>query len=126
MPYKMFQGDKNAARPPGGSLVETRSLKGLKSAIVPLRSPNELLRASRDLRLFAYVSHQTRFDTRSKTRRLIKLGIKGRRRTRTSRGSNPADLCCSSAYLVQCEPDEPGVYVRPPSSFREQVAYRPF
>ena len=29
------KGDKGAARPPDGSLVETRCLKGPKSAIVP-------------------------------------------------------------------------------------------
>ena len=36
------------------------------------------------------------------------MGIKGMGRSGTSRGSNPADLCCSLAHLVQCEPDEPG------------------
>ena len=56
VPYKVFQGDKNAARPPEGSLVEARSLKGLKSAIVPLRSPNGLQRASRDLRISCHRS----------------------------------------------------------------------
>ena len=47
-------------------------------------------------------SHQTRLDTRSKARRPIKVGIKGRGRSRTSRDSNPACLYCSSAHLVQC------------------------
>ena len=27
-----------------------------------------------------------------------------------SRDSNPAGLCCSSVYLVQCEPDEPSSF----------------
>ena len=34
------------------------------------------------------------------------MGIKGRGRSGTSRDSNPACQCCSSAHLVQCEPDE--------------------
>ena len=67
-----------------------------------LRTPPESVR--RPL-LFANVSHQTRLDTRSKARRPIKVGIKGKGRSGTSPGSNPADLCCSSAHLVQCEPD---------------------
>ena len=33
------KGDKSAARPPEGSLVETRCLKGPKSAIVPFAEP---------------------------------------------------------------------------------------
>ena len=41
------------------------------------------------------------------------MGIKGRGRSRTSRDSNPAGLCCSSAHLVQCEPDEPGSFTNP-------------
>ena len=56
--------------------------------------------------LFVAVSHQTRLDTRSKARRPIKVAIKGRGRSGTSRDSNPAGQCCSSAHLVQCEPDE--------------------
>ena len=56
--------------------------------------------------IFANASHQTRLDTRSKARRPIKVEIKGRGRSGTSRGSNPADLYCSSSHLVQCEPDE--------------------
>ena len=40
MPYKGDKGDKNAARPPEGSLVGTRCLiKGPKSAIVPFPGP---------------------------------------------------------------------------------------
>ena len=57
-------------------------------------------------RVFVAASHQTRLDTRSKARRPIKVGIKGRGRSGTNRDSNPACLCCSSAHLVQCEPDE--------------------
>ena len=56
--------------------------------------------------VFVAASHQTRLDTRSKARRPIKVGIKGRGRSGRSRDSNPACLCCSSAHLVQCEPDE--------------------
>ena len=56
--------------------------------------------------VFVAASHQTRLDTRSKARRPIKVGIKGRGRSGTSRDSNPACLCCSSAHLVRCEPDE--------------------
>ena len=39
MPYMGNKGDKTAARPPEGSLVETRCLKGPKSAIVPFAEP---------------------------------------------------------------------------------------
>ena len=39
------------------------------------------------------------------------MGIKGG--SGTSRGSNPADLCCLSAHLVQCESDEPGGFMGP-------------
>ena len=47
-----------------------------------------------DLCLFVAASHQTRLDTRSKARR----PIKGRGRSGTSRDSNPAGLCISSAH----------------------------
>ena len=63
--------------------------------------------------LFVTASHQTRLDTRSKARRPIKVGIKGRGRLGTSRNSNPAVLCCSSAHLVQCEPDEASSFTNP-------------
>ena len=40
VPYKGDKRDKNAARPPEGSLFETRCLiKGPKSAIVPFTEP---------------------------------------------------------------------------------------
>ena len=68
---------------------------------------------AKNVPVFAYASHQSRLDTRSKAQRPIKVGIKGRGRLRTKRGSNSADLCCSSAYLVQCEPDEPGGFTGP-------------
>ena len=51
--------------------------------------------------LFVAASHQTRLDTWSKARRPIKVGIKGRGRSGTSKDSNPGGLCCSSAHLVQ-------------------------
>ena len=64
-------------------------------------------------RVFVAASHQTRLDTRSKARRPIKVGIKGRGRSGTSRDSNPACLCCSSSHLVQCEPDEASSFTNP-------------
>ena len=63
--------------------------------------------------LFVAASHQTRLDTWSKARRPIKVGIKERGRSGTSRDSNPAGLCCSSAHLVQCEPDEASSFTNP-------------
>ena len=63
--------------------------------------------------VFVAASHQTRLDTRSKARRPIKVGIKGRGRSGTSRDSNPACLCCSSTHLVQCEPDEASSFTNP-------------
>ena len=63
--------------------------------------------------VFVAASHQTRLDTRSKARRPIKVGIKGRGRSGRSRDSNPACLCCSSAQLVQCEPDEASSFTNP-------------
>ena len=63
--------------------------------------------------IFVAASHQTRLDTRSKARRPIKVGIEGRGRSGTSRDSNPACLCCSSAHLVQCEPDEASSFTNP-------------
>ena len=64
-------------------------------------------------RLFVAASHETGLDTRSKARRPIKVEIKGRGRSGTSRDSNPAGLCCSSAHLVQCEPDETSSFTNP-------------
>ena len=63
--------------------------------------------------IFVAASHQTRLDTRSKARRPIKVGIKGRGRSGRSRDSNPACQCCSSAHLVQCEPDEASGFTNP-------------
>ena len=65
------------------------------------------------LPIFVAASHQTRLDTRSKARRPTKVGIKGRGRSGRSRDSNPACLCCSSAHLVQCEPDEASSFTNP-------------
>ena len=67
----------------------------------------------RDLCLFVATSYQTQLDTRSKTWRPIKVGIKGRGRSGTSRDSNHAGLCCSLAHLVQCEPDEASSFMKP-------------
>ena len=117
MPSKGDKGDKNAAHPPEGSLVETRCLiKGPKSAIVPFPGPRSGPKSRTGpgaRRVFVAASHQTRLDTRSKARRPIKVGIKGRGRSGTSRDSNPACLCCSSAHLVQCEPDEASSFTNP-------------
>ena len=115
MPYKGDKGDKNAARPPEGSLVETRCLiKGPKSAIVLFPGPRSGPKSRTGPgAVFVAVSHQTRLDTRSKARRPIKMGIKGRGRSGRSRDSNPACLCCSSAHLVQCEPDEASIFTKP-------------
>ena len=63
--------------------------------------------------LFVAASHQTRLDTWSKARRPIKVGKKGRGKSGTSRDSNPAGVCCSSAHLVQCEPDEASSFTNP-------------
>ena len=63
--------------------------------------------------VFVAASHQTWLDTRSKARRPIKVGIKGRGRSGTSRDSSPACLCCWSAHLVQCEPDEASSFTNP-------------
>ena len=63
--------------------------------------------------LFVAASHQTRLDTWSKAQRPIKVGIKGRGRSGTSRESNPAGLCCSSAHMVQCEPDKASSFTNP-------------
>ena len=41
------------------------------------------------------------------------MGMKGKGRSGTSRDSNPAGLCCSSAHLVQCEPDEASSFTNP-------------
>ena len=72
-----------------------------------------LLQWSSILFLFVAVSHQTGLDTRSKFRRPIKVRIKGRGRSGTSQDSNPAGLCCSSAHLMQCEPDEASSFTDP-------------
>ena len=63
--------------------------------------------------IFFTASHQTWLDTRSKARRPIKVGIKGRGMPGTSRGSNPAGLCCSSTHQVQCGSNEPSSFTNP-------------
>ena len=132
MPYK---GDKSAARPPEGCPAEAGGLFGPESALgfehpsgTNARRPNICRHSCRmgvrnqeqthparmpDGPIFVAASHQTRLDTRSKARRPIKVGIKGRGRSGRSRDSNPACLCCSSAHLVQCEPDEASSFTNP-------------
>ena len=51
--------------------------------------------------LFVAASHQTGFDTRSKARRPMKVGIKGRGRSGTSRDSNPAGLNLHHGHLLK-------------------------
>ena len=68
---------------------------------------------AKNVPIFANVSHQRRLDTRSKARWPIKVRIKARGRSGTSRDANPAGLCCSSAHLVQCEPDEQSGFTNP-------------
>ena len=85
------QRRQNAASPPEGSLVKTRCLiKGPKSAIVSFAEPRSGPKCrtgpwvfAKKLKaectpIFVAASHQTRLDTRSKARRRIKMGIKGR------------------------------------------------
>ena len=73
------KGDKTAARPPEGSLVETRCLKGPKSTIVPFAEPHSGPKSKTGSGVWIVVaaSHQTRLDTRSKARGPIKVEIKG-------------------------------------------------
>ena len=73
----------------------------------------QFLPGGRHGQIFVAASHQTRLDARSKARRPIKVGIKRRGRSGWSRDSNPACLCCSSAHLVQCEPDEASSFTNP-------------
>ena len=63
--------------------------------------------------LFVAASHQTGLDTRSMTRRPIIVGIWWRGRSGTSRGSNPAGLCCSLTHSVKCGPNEPSCFLDP-------------
>ena len=75
---------------------------------------------------FAYVSHQTRLNTRSKARRPIKVGIKKRGRSGTSRGSNPAGLCCSlstreQGLVLHMEDKEVNVAARPPGGSPAEI-----
>ena len=83
------------------------------SSTHPARMPDGPAKKPGACPIFVAASHQTRLDTRSKARRPIKVGIKGRGRSGRSRDSNPACLCCSSAHLVQCEPDEASSFTNP-------------
>ena len=100
------KGDKNAARPSEGSLVETRCLiKGPKFAIVPFAEPRSV-----------YLSlPPTRHDLTQgqKARRPIKVGIKGRGGRERAETRTLLVLCCLSAHLVQCEPDEASSFTNP-------------
>ena len=94
----------------GKNIVKEVFLSFLHASFIPASS---LMRRLSLCQIFVAASHQTRLDTRSKARRPIKVGIKGRGRSGTSRDSNPACLCCSSAHLVQCEPDEASSFTNP-------------
>ena len=85
----------------------------LVSSTHPARMPDGPAKKPGGCQIFVAASHQTRLDTRSKARRPIKVGIKGRGRSGRSRDSNPACQCCSSAHLVQCEPDEASSFTNP-------------
>ena len=63
--------------------------------------------------VFASAFHQTGLDTRSMTRRPIKVGIKGMAKSGTNRDSNPAGLCRSLTHEVQCESNEPSRFMNP-------------
>ena len=56
------------------------------------------VRKTRISMIFVAASHQTGLDTRSKAQRPIKVGIKGRERSGTSRDSNPPGLCYSLTH----------------------------
>ena len=112
------KGDKSAACPPKGRLVETRcQIKGLKSAIVPFAEPRSRPKSWTGSGVFPAKSEEvavylslppTRHDLTQgqKLEGLFYGGDKGEGRSVTSRDSNPAGQCCSSAHFVQCKPDE--------------------
>ena len=85
----------------------------LVSSTHPARMPDIPAKTPGARPVFVAASHQTRLDTKSKARRPIKVRIKGRGKSGTSRDSKPAYLCCSSAHLVQCEPDEASSFTNP-------------
>ena len=61
------------------------------SRLFTLQRPNYLtIFGEGEAMIFVTASHQTGLETRSKARRSIKLGIKGRGRSETSRDSIPA------------------------------------
>ena len=123
------KGDKSAARPPKGSQVETRCLKGPKSAIVPFAKPRSgpkswtgswvlFRKSSPQNRLMGAIRYLSLLppDTtwhKVKSPKAYQSGDKGEGRSGTSRDLNPAGLCCSSAHLVQCEPDEASSFTNP-------------
>ena len=114
MPYK---GDKSAAHPPKGCPAEAGGLFGPESALgfehpsgTNARQPSQ--KAGSAPCICRCLPPDT-IGTRSKARRPIKVGINGRGRSGTSRDSNPACLCCSSAHLVQFEPDEASSFTNP-------------
>ena len=58
--------------------------------------------------IFVSTSHQRGLDTRSNDPKVDYSADIGKGEAQvTSRCSSPAELCWSSAYLVQCGPDEP-------------------
>ena len=114
MPYKGTKvqlAHPKVAQPKLGAYSAPSLL--LVSSTHPARMPDGPAKKPGGCHIFVAASHQTRLDTRSKARRPIKVGIKGRGRSGRSRDSNPACLCCSSAHLVQCEPDEASSFTNP-------------
>ena len=63
--------------------------------------------------VFVAASHQTRLDTRSKARRPIKVGIKGRGKVGKEPRLEPCLPVLLIGYLVQCEPDEASGFTNP-------------
>ena len=65
-------------------------LKNVGSNIEQVLAATQTVQPKGREAIFVVASHQTRLDTRSKARSPIKVGIKGRGRSGTSRDSNPA------------------------------------
>ena len=105
----LSSAEAHPAEPPRGTTAYRMQPNNWRGKVT--QTPLKSVRV--DLCLFVAAFHQTRLDTRSKARRPIKVGIKGRGRSGTSRDSNPAGLCCSSAHLLQCEPDEASSFTNP-------------
>ena len=107
-----YSTQKNSPRPKQRFILNWGVMAAM-SLFFSLEPTTHFARQAYACPIFVAASHQTRLDTRSKARRPIKVGIKGRGRSGRSRDSSPACLCCSSAHLVQCEPDEASSFTNP-------------